>query len=664
MAAWVKKVPAPREAIIHAISFGPDNLFVVGDDEALTVYAAAGNGVVRRWDDLSTVLSAALLRLEDGAVVAAGGTMRGEIHLRSIAGDAAAAAGVAAAPRPLSAAVEAVALRGRRLALALSVLGSHDGPLVSCYELPEDESPFEIDPGDSDGDDGDLGDALAIDYAGEPADPFAPVLVAKLDARADPASKCADAYAVDLDGDLLVAGGADGTLSLWRWRAGAPELLWRARCGTSVNAVSTRARRLLAVAVPAEGDSAILQLRDVGAAASRARALAVPRWGPTTTAGVAETRAAARTSCGAAPGPGCLEWLCESSSAMASFDHGGIQQALNEAMAGSPEYETEPGFGPEQSCRRWVRGPGCWVRDEPELLEPCKTILEGGTEVQCVADSNDEYDGVERVKIFKPCDGWVARGHDQPRPDAAGAAPDEEAAHPLPPRVAVLGEALRKAAGARAGAAGRGELFFVDGPFRSKAGPPDSRCKPFVDEAAWKTTPNFSWWEGGKPEVAMDCFQHVFDAYHHHECDALLGFSGGAAVACQMPKWIEGVKFVVLVGAVGEKAIQFLDKNCPTFHALDPSATWGAMSHRISFHWKIATLGKHAEGDKIPADAKVYKKLNAFMAEFVGGHLPHHEELYDHQAGDRNGTVVQLNADGGFSVGGRAPSSGAVLRAV
>ena len=31
MAAWVKRIQAPREAIIHAISFGPDNLFVVGD---------------------------------------------------------------------------------------------------------------------------------------------------------------------------------------------------------------------------------------------------------------------------------------------------------------------------------------------------------------------------------------------------------------------------------------------------------------------------------------------------------------------------------------------------------------------------------------------------------------------------------------------------------
>ncbi|KAK7238575.1 hypothetical protein SO694_00020119 [Aureococcus anophagefferens] len=500
--------------------------------------------------------------------------MRGEIHLRSIAGDAAGRAALASGGGGVRALASdgsrlvagdedgririwrAVALRGRRLALALSVLGSHDGPLVSCYELPE-ASPFEIDPEDSDGDDGDLGDALAIDYAGEPADPFAPVLVAKLDARADPASKCADAYAVDLDGDLLVAGRrADGTLAvaLGRRRAGAP-LAGALR--------HERQRRVDARAAPAGRRRACRgRQRDPPAPRRRRARRRRPwprraRWGPTTTAGVAENCEGCGTSiswtggwqsacpvCGPSavvnaacalspdgaavlgrlrPGPharaaaaadggraalkvafarpGCLEWLCESSSAndaMASFDHGGIQQALNEAMAGSPEYETEPGFGPEQSCRRWVRGPGCWVRDEPELLEPCKTILEGGTEVQCVADSNDEYDGVERVKIFKPCDGWVARG-----------------------------------------------------------------------------------------------------------------------MISHMPKWIEGVKFVVLVGAVGEKAIQFLDKNCPTFHALDPSATWGAMSHRISFHWKIATLGKHAEGDKIPADAKVYKKLNAFMAEFV-----------------------------------------------
>ncbi|KAH8057823.1 amylopectin binding protein [Aureococcus anophagefferens] len=248
MAAWVNKIPAPREAIIHAISFGPDNLFVVGDDEALTVYAAADNGVVRRWDDLSTVLSAALLRLEDGAVVAAGGTMRGEIHLRSIAGDAAGrAARVAAAPRPLSAAVEAVALRGRRLALALSVLGSHDGPLVSCYELPEDESPFEIDPEDSDGDDGDLGDALAINYAGEPADPFAPVLVAKLDARADPRRVSEDGTAAFVDGRAP----APLAPARWRDRRGAVRDADAASLPAGARGWRRRARRRQRVDVPA-----------------------------------------------------------------------------------------------------------------------------------------------------------------------------------------------------------------------------------------------------------------------------------------------------------------------------------------------------------------------------------------------------------------------------
>ena len=161
-----------------------------------------------------------------------------------------------------------------------------------------------------------------------------------------------------------------------------------------------------------------------------------------------------------------------------------------------------------------------------------------------------------------------------------------------------------------------------------------------------------------KPAVAHETWQHVYDAYHRHECDAVLGFSAGAAVACQMPKWCEGVKFAVLIGAVGEKAIQYIDKQCPTFHILDKNATWGAMSQRISFHFKLACLGAHAEGDKIPTDAKPYKRLNAFMAEFVGGHAPQVEELYDHQAGDRNGTVVHVGGDGGFSVGGGAYGGG------
>ncbi|KAH8044975.1 hypothetical protein JL722_14457 [Aureococcus anophagefferens] len=172
----------------------------------LTVYAAADNGVVRRWDDLSTVLSAALLRLEDGAVA-----RRRHDEARSTAvdpGDAAAA--------PLASGgggVRALASDGSRL-----VAGDEDGR-IRIWRVDAEPTPSS-----SDGDDGDLGDALAIDYAGEPADPFAPVLVAKLDARADPAS------------------------------------------------------------------NAILQLRDVGrgGAVSAPVDLAVPRWGPTTTAGVAE----------------------------------------------------------------------------------------------------------------------------------------------------------------------------------------------------------------------------------------------------------------------------------------------------------------------------------------------------------------------------------------
>ena len=344
MTSWVQHLPLRREAIIHAICFGPNGLVAVGDDEAMSIYryAAKESEVVRRWEDLSTVLSVCLLRPEGGPVVAAGGTLRGYVGLRSCeegeeerSGRAALAAGgggggvraVAAhgdrlvagdeggrvrvwrVDRDLAcaflfkvkearAAVEGLALVGARLAVATSVLGSHDGPLLACYALG-DESPFvECFPrapssssSSSDDDDDSDGDG----------DPFAPTLVARVDVRADAASKCADVYTVDLDGELLVAGGADGSLALWRWRddaGGAPVALWRTRCGTSVNAVSCRARRVVAVAVPADGANATLQIRDVrgDSSVSPAVDLVVPRWSAATTAGVAEDCAACGTS--------------------------------------------------------------------------------------------------------------------------------------------------------------------------------------------------------------------------------------------------------------------------------------------------------------------------------------------------------------------------------
>ena len=59
MASFQQKPPARiklrRDAIIHAIAFH-DEMYAVGDDEALTVVDAATDHSIRRFEDMGTVL--------------------------------------------------------------------------------------------------------------------------------------------------------------------------------------------------------------------------------------------------------------------------------------------------------------------------------------------------------------------------------------------------------------------------------------------------------------------------------------------------------------------------------------------------------------------------------------------------------------------------------
>ena len=70
------RIKLRRDAIIHAIAF-TDDLYAVGDDEALTVFDAKTDRAFRRFEDIGTVLSVCFV----GDRVAAG-TLRGVVALR------------------------------------------------------------------------------------------------------------------------------------------------------------------------------------------------------------------------------------------------------------------------------------------------------------------------------------------------------------------------------------------------------------------------------------------------------------------------------------------------------------------------------------------------------------------------------------------------------
>ena len=82
MASFQQQLPTRiklrRDAIIHAIAF-TDELYAVGDDEALTVVDARTDHSIRRFEDMGTVLSVCFV----GDRVAAG-TLRGVVSLRKI----------------------------------------------------------------------------------------------------------------------------------------------------------------------------------------------------------------------------------------------------------------------------------------------------------------------------------------------------------------------------------------------------------------------------------------------------------------------------------------------------------------------------------------------------------------------------------------------------
>ena len=72
------RIKLRRDAIIHAIAFH-DEMYAVGDDEALTVVDAATDHSIRRFEDMGTVLSVCFV----GDRVAAG-TLRGVVALRKL----------------------------------------------------------------------------------------------------------------------------------------------------------------------------------------------------------------------------------------------------------------------------------------------------------------------------------------------------------------------------------------------------------------------------------------------------------------------------------------------------------------------------------------------------------------------------------------------------
>ena len=71
------RIKLRRDAIIHAIAFH-DDMYAVGDDEALTVVDARTDHSIRRFEDMGTVLSVCFV----GDRVAAG-TLRGVVALEA-----------------------------------------------------------------------------------------------------------------------------------------------------------------------------------------------------------------------------------------------------------------------------------------------------------------------------------------------------------------------------------------------------------------------------------------------------------------------------------------------------------------------------------------------------------------------------------------------------
>jgi len=293
------RIKLRRDAIIHAIAF-TDDLYAVGDDEALTVFDAKTDRAFRRFEDIGTVLSVCFV----GDRVAAG-TLHGVVALRPqvslnhetwdnlslapasseregvraiaatgsrlAAGDAAGRVCVwycgEAAAQPLFAltaakdrtcAVEALTLQGTSLVVARSALGSCQTPLLSAWTLHESEPP-EVSWSSDEEEDGDASDD------GDEFDPWHPTLSQRL--VVSPSTETVDVHAVARSDTVLVAGASDGSVAAWD--AATFEVRWRGSVGASVQAIALAAGRAVIVPIGVGAAAAPVSIPPSGAFSDR-----------------------------------------------------------------------------------------------------------------------------------------------------------------------------------------------------------------------------------------------------------------------------------------------------------------------------------------------------------------------------------------------------------
>ena len=286
------RIKLRRDAIIHAIAF-TDDLYAVGDDEALTVFDAKTDRVFRRFEDIGTVLSVCFV----GDRVAAG-TLHGVVALRPqvslnhetwdnlslapasseregvraiaatgtrlAAGDAAGRVCVwycgEAAAQPLFAlkaakdrtcAVEALALHDLHLVVARSALGATQVPLLSVWGLNSDTPP-EVSWSSDEEEDGDASDD------GDEFDPWHPTLSQRL--VVSPSTETVDVHAVARSDTVLVAGASDGSVAAWDTETFACR--WRGNVGASVQAMALAAGRIITVPVGVGAAAAPIYIRN------------------------------------------------------------------------------------------------------------------------------------------------------------------------------------------------------------------------------------------------------------------------------------------------------------------------------------------------------------------------------------------------------------------
>ena len=289
MAAFQQQPPTRiklrRDAIIHAIAFH-DEMYAVGDDEALTVVDAVTDHSIRRFEDMGTVLSVCFINQSVAA-----GTLRGVVSLRkmcdhetwdrscgcgsdelALAPESSEGAGVRAiastgprlaagdaagrvcvwyvgeagsqplfslrAARDRSCAVEALALEQTSLVVARSALGATQVPLLSAWSLHEDTPP-EVSWSSDEEENEDPSDD------GDEFDPWHPSLAQRL--VVNPSSETVDVHAVARSDTMLVAGASDGSVAAWD--AASFQVQWRGSVGATVQAISLAAGRVVIVPI-------------------------------------------------------------------------------------------------------------------------------------------------------------------------------------------------------------------------------------------------------------------------------------------------------------------------------------------------------------------------------------------------------------------------------